>query len=58
MSDDDDLVEQVAREYVERHGRDSLPILRERAEIADEFGDVVSAEAWRDIADAAERMLQ
>jgi hypothetical protein len=55
--DDDDLVEQVAREYVQRHGRDSLAILRERAELADEMGDVVSAEAWRDIADAAERML-
>jgi hypothetical protein len=56
MSDDEDLV-QVAREYVHRHGRDSLAILRERAELADEMGDVVSAEAWRDIADAAERML-
>ena len=57
MSDDDDLVEQVAREYVQRHGRDSLPILRERADMAEELGDVFSAEAWREIADAAERML-
>ena len=59
MSDDDDdnLVEQVAREYVQRHGSDSLAILRERADAADAMGDVFSAEAWRDIADAAERML-
>ncbi len=59
MSDsDDDHVEQVAREYVERYGADSLSILRERADLADEVKDVVSAEAWRDIADAAERILR
>ncbi len=55
--DDDDDIEQVAREYVERHGADSVLILRERADAADAVGDLLSAEAWRDIADAAERIL-
>jgi len=57
MSDDDD-VEQVAREYLQRHGLDSPSVLRDRAEVADAIGDILSAEAWRDIADAAERILQ
>lgn len=55
--DDNDLVEQVAREYVQRHGPDSLGILRDLAEVADQIADYISAEAWRDIADAAERIL-
>jgi hypothetical protein len=57
MSDDDD-VEQVAHEYVQRHGLDSPSILRDYAEVADTIGDILSAETWRDIADAAERILQ
>ena len=55
---DDEFVEQAAREYVQRHGTNSVGILRDRAEMADELGDVLSAEAWRDIADAAERTLR
>ena len=55
--DDNDLVEEVAREYVQRHGTDSLGILRDLAEVADQIDDYASAEAWRDIADAAERIL-
>jgi len=58
MSDDDDDVEQVAHEYVQRHGLDSPSILRDYAEVADTIGDILSAETWRDIADAAERILQ
>ena len=60
MSDgsDDNDVEQVAHEYVQCHGSVSLSILRDYAELADAIGDIVSAEAWRDIADAAERILQ
>ena len=54
--DDNDLVEQVAREYVQRHGTDSLDVLRDLAEVADQIDDYASAEAWRDIADAAERI--
>ena len=56
--EDGDAVEQVAQDYVRRHGADSLPILRERADLADEVGDYASADAWRDIADAAERILR
>jgi hypothetical protein len=55
--DDDRSVAQVAREYVGRHGRDAPPMLRERADTAEGIGDHDSAKAWRDIADAAERML-
>ena len=57
MNDGDD-VEQVAHEYVQRHGLDSPSVLRDCAEMADAIGDILSAEAWRDIADAAERILQ
>jgi hypothetical protein len=56
--DNGESVEQVAREYVRRHGADSVPILRERADLADELADDASAKAWRDIADAAERILR
>jgi hypothetical protein len=60
MSDgsDDNEVEQVAREYVQRHGLGSPSILRDFAEAADAIGDILSADAWRDIADVAERILQ
>ena len=56
--DDEKLVEQVAREIVDQHGADAVEILRERAEAADLLGDELAAETWRDIADAAERMLR
>lgn len=56
--DDEKLVEKVAREVVDQHGTDALEILRERAEAADICGDALAAETWRDIADAAERMLE
>jgi hypothetical protein len=32
-------------------------VVRERAEVAD-LGDLLAAEAWRDIADAAELLLR
>ena len=57
-TDNGEAVEHVAREYIGRHGPDSVSILRERADLSDEVGDLLSAEAWRDIADAAERMLR
>lgn len=56
--DDDDFLDHVAREYVERHGPDAVSILRERADMADELGDRESAEAWRDIAETAESILR
>jgi hypothetical protein len=51
------ICEQVAREFVDRHGPDALRILREHAEIADAVGDDLSAKAWRDIADVADHLL-
>jgi len=53
-----EAVDQAAREAIDRHGDDAVSILRERAEVSDQLGDELSAKAWRDIADAAERMLQ
>jgi len=52
-----DSVEQVARELIDHHGPDALRIVRERAEIAGQLGDQLSAKAWRDIADTIERLL-
>ena len=58
MEDDERLVEKVAREVVDQHGPDAIPILREHANAADISDDALAAETWRDIADAAERILQ
>jgi hypothetical protein len=53
-----EAAEAAARELIDQHGDDAVAILRERAELADHIGDLLAAEAWRDIADAAERMLR
>jgi transcription initiation factor IIE alpha subunit len=58
MKDDEKLVEKVAREVVDQHGPDAIPILRERAKAADMSDDALAAETWRDVAHAAERILQ
>ena len=50
-------VAQVAREYVQWHGHEAPRILRELGEIAEVQGDDLAAQAWRDIADAAEKLL-
>jgi hypothetical protein len=50
-----ELVAQAARQFVRRHGACAVDVLRERADCC--AGDDVSAEAWLDIADAAERLL-
>jgi hypothetical protein len=50
--------EQAAREIIERHGSDAVPIIRERAENAVELRDEIAAKEWHDIADAAERILR
>lgn len=54
---DDDFIEQTARDFVARYGLDSLPSLRERAAIAAAAGDYLLAETWREILEAAERMI-
>ena len=53
--DDHDLVEHVARQFVRRHGACAVDVLRERADCC--AADYRSANAWLDIADAAERLL-
>ena len=55
IMDDRELVEHVARQFVQRHGSGAVEVLREHADCC--VGDNVSAEAWLDIADAAERLL-
>lgn len=50
------LVEHVAQEYVRRRGSNAVAILAERTEHAAETGDLPSAQAWQDIAEAASRI--
>jgi hypothetical protein len=50
-------VAQAAREFVDRHGADAPRVLRERCELSRDARDEPSAEAWSDIADAAEKLL-
>jgi hypothetical protein len=51
------LTELAAAKFVESHGADALRILEERAETAVELGHKVAARTWRDMADAAARLL-
>ena len=48
----------VARDMVERYGRDAPRVLRERAAVAEEYDDHTEAETWREIADLAERIAR
>jgi hypothetical protein len=52
------LTEQAAAGLVRNHGRGALTILAERAELAEELGHRVAAKTWREIADAAARLLR
>ena len=55
--DDEEYVREVAAEWAWGHGaRDAVRRLRELAREADRLGDALSAEAWDDIADAAEKL--
>ena len=54
--DDSDIVESVARGMIERFGDGAVGFVREQAEIADALPDKLSAETWRDIADAIKRL--
>ena len=56
--EDNDLVDRVAAEFLERQGPGVIADLRERAEIAAANDDQLSAEGWTDIADAAEKLLR
>ena len=52
------LTELAAAKFVETHGCDALRILDERAETAAELGHKLAARTWRDMADAAARLLR
>ena len=52
--EDADLVRAVAADYLHRLGGEAVAYLRDFQVIASEQGDCASAEAWRDIADAAD----
>ena len=52
------IIEQAAREIRERHGSEVIPIIRELAKNAADLVDEIAAKEWRDIADAAERILK
>jgi hypothetical protein len=57
MQDDDD-VSRVAAEFLARRGPTVIADLREVAEIAAANGDQLSADAWTDIADTVQKLLQ
>jgi len=56
--DDADLVVTVTANMVRRYGENAPARLRDQAEIAYGLGDQISMQAWRDIAEIAEAMLQ
>ena len=52
------LSEQAAAGLIEKHGVSALPLLRERAEMAEKLGHRVAASTWREMAEAAARLLR
>jgi hypothetical protein len=55
---DDGFIEETAWEYVGLHGKRSASVLRQLADIAERAGDVVSAQTWRAVAEAVERICR
>jgi hypothetical protein len=51
-------IERVAADYVRERGLQVVDWLHERAELADSVDDHASAEIWREIADAANSLLE
>jgi hypothetical protein len=54
---DDSFIEETAWEYVSLHGRECVTLLRQLADAAQRAGDALSAQTWRAIAEAAERII-
>lgn len=54
---EDDFIDDTARHYAIRYGYHAIAMLRDRAAIAERAGDALMAQAWRDMAEAAERLL-
>jgi hypothetical protein len=55
---DQELVRAIASNFARRLGAEALEELRQRASLAAEKGDLLSEQAWRDIADAADGILR
>ena len=53
-----EALEDVAREMVALYGRDAPKMLRDRATLADQYGDNVQARTWREIAAFAARLAR
>jgi len=58
MEGSKEALERFAREAVALYGSDAPKMLLDHAELADEFGDKVSAKEWRDVAAIAERITR
>ena len=58
MEGSKEALEDLARETVALYGSDAPKMLLDRAELADEFGDKVSAKEWREVAAIAERITR
>ncbi|HEY4471555.1 MAG TPA: hypothetical protein VGN21_10325 [Stellaceae bacterium] len=54
---DDSFIEETAWEYVSLHGRECVTLLRRLADAGQRAGDALSAQTWRAIAEAAERII-
>jgi hypothetical protein len=54
--DDASLVERTARDLIAEHGRHAGDFVKERAEAAEALGDGASAQIWREISEAIERL--
>jgi hypothetical protein len=54
---DDSFIEETAWEYVGLHGQECVSLLRRLGDAAERAGDALSAQTWRAVADAAERIL-
>ena len=57
MDDDSDLVMQVAAQLVGQFGAEAAAYARDQNEIAIGLDDDVSAQAWLDIAEAADKLI-
>jgi len=50
----DTFIRLAAEMMITRHGDDAARVARERAKVANEIGDFLSTDAWRDLAHAIE----
>ena len=58
MERNKEALEDFAREAVVLYGADTSKMLLRRAQIADEYGDEISAKTWRQVAAIAARIIR